>query len=320
MRINKLTALKEQGLLSQEQFDRISGLLTGKVVSLFYELRIILYLGVMLFATGAGILIYQNIGDIGHIVSILLLSALSAACLYYAWHFSKGYEPGKVATPTPYYDYILLLGALLFVSVLTYLQVQYDIFNDGMGAATLATAVLFFYCAYRFDHLGVLSLAITSLASFFSISLSPQKWYSGNFLDDGNLHNTAIIFGALLATAAMVLDSRGIKKHFTFTYMNFAVLIVLTGSLAGMFDYKGSTLYTLPLAAGCAWAVYFGNRTRSFLFLLYAFVFGYIGLTYVLLDMLSDVFDDPGFWFFYLLLSCGAFIAFIIKYRKYFKR
>jgi hypothetical protein len=63
-------------------------------------------------------------------------------------------------------------------------------------------------------------------------------------------------------------------------------------------------------------AVY-GQRQRSFLFLLYAFVASYIGITYFLADV---VIDDIGFWFFYLVLSCGALIFFIIRFKSYFKR
>jgi hypothetical protein len=318
MQLKKLLMLREQGLLSEEQHVRIEGIMSRKVISVYYELRIVLYLGVMLFATGAGLLIYQNIGELGHVLSILLLSALSCFCFIYGFRFSEKYSDEQVKAPTPYFDYVVLLGALLFVSVLTYLQIQYELFDDGLGATTLVTAAWFFFCAYRFDHLGILSLAITALASFFSISISPQKWYSGEFLDEGNLHNTALIFGAVLAFVAMMLDRRKIKKHFTFTYIHFAVLVFLAGSLAGLFeDDDLSVIYFLALCAGCGWAVYFGKQRRSFLFLLYAFVFGYIGLTYVLTD---SVLNDAGIWFFYLLLSCGGFIFFILRFRNYFKR
>ena len=46
------------------------------VAPLEFTLPRALYLGVMLFTTGAGILIYQNIGDIGHVISIGLLTAI----------------------------------------------------------------------------------------------------------------------------------------------------------------------------------------------------------------------------------------------------
>jgi hypothetical protein len=318
MKLSKLSDLKEKGFITEGQYEHILAFESGKIISVFYELRVLLYLGVMLFATGAGILIYENIGDIGHLVSMGVMAALSIYCFIYAFRYGQPFSNGPVKTPTPYFDYILLLGSLLLISLLTYLQVLFNVFDQGLGAVTLVTAAMFFYCAYRFDHLGLLSLAISALASFFSISVSPQKWYSGDFFEKGNLHNTAIVFGLIVSIAAYVLDKKSVKKHFTFTYMNFSALIFLAGALAGMFNEdRTSGLYLVVLYFGCAAAVYFAHIRKSFLFLLYAFVFGYIGTTYFLSDL---ILDDAGIWFVYLLLSCGGFIFFIVRYRNYFKR
>jgi hypothetical protein len=73
--------------------------------------------------------------------------------------------------PSSYFDYIVLLGCLLLISVQGYLQFQFNVLAENLGASTLLTAVIFFLAAYRFDHAGVLSLAITAFASFWSISI-----------------------------------------------------------------------------------------------------------------------------------------------------
>ena len=318
MRPQKLQELKERNLLSPDQYSRLEPIYSRKIVSLFYELRIMLYLGVTLFATGIGILIYKNIGDLGHLALITVLFILTAWCFHYALKRAPEYTNGNAVSPTPYFDYVVLLGCLLFISVLGYLQFQYELFDNGMGLTTLVTAAFFFFAAYRFDHLGVLSLAITALASFWSISISPQKWHSGNFFSESNLHVTAIIFGAVISAAALFLDKKGIKKHFTFTYLNFCSLIFLVGALAGLFmDDKFYALYLLLLYAGCALLGYHAHQTKSFLFILYVFVFAYIGTTYLLADVIDYA---PGLWFMYLLASCGGFIVFIIRYKSFFKR
>lgn len=318
MRPRQLKALRESNLLSEDQYLRLEPIISRRIVSVFYELRTLLYLGVMLFTTGLGILIYKNIGDLGHLALITILFILTAWCFHYSLRIAPPYTNAKAESPTPYFDYIVLLGCLLFISVLGYLQFQYELFDNGMGLTTLVTAVFFFFAAYRFDHLGVLSLAITALASFWSISISPQKWYSGNFFPESNLHVTAVIFGAVVAAVAIMLDKKGVKKHFTFTYLNFCSLIFLTGALAGVFiEDNFYLLYLLILFSGCAILAYHAHRTKSFLFILYAFVFSYIGVTY----MLSDFIDyAPEWWFLYLLASCGGFIVFIIRYKSFFKR
>ena len=137
MRLENLKELKDKNLISEEQFAFLEPISTNKVVSVFYELRAILYLGVMLFTTGAGILVYKNIGNLGHMISIMILFALTAICFHYALRHSRPYSNGKVEVPLPYYDYIVLLGCLLFISDLTYLQIQYELFNDGMGLTTI---------------------------------------------------------------------------------------------------------------------------------------------------------------------------------------
>ncbi|MES1221265.1 MAG: DUF2157 domain-containing protein, partial [Bacteroidota bacterium] len=59
--------LLDKNLITADQFNKIDPVVSGKIVSVFYELRTLLYLGVMLLATGLGILIYQNIGGLGHL-------------------------------------------------------------------------------------------------------------------------------------------------------------------------------------------------------------------------------------------------------------
>jgi hypothetical protein len=318
MRPERLHELRSKDLITEEQFNGLEQIVTKKIFSVYYELRVILYLGVLLFTTGVGFLIYQNIGELGHLFSIISLCILTAVCFFFAFKLAGDYSNEKTEVSLPYYDYVVLLGCLLLISVLGYMQFQYNVFDENMGMITLLTAFIFFFGAYRFDHLGVLSLAITALASFWGISTSPQKWYSGDFFDESNLHNTALLFGAAMIAIAMGLDRKGMKAHFTFTYMNICILIFLCGALTGVFmNYDDYSLYLLLLFGGCAFAIYFANQQKSFLFLIYAFVFGYIGITFFLA---RSGMDDPFAWFVYLIASCGGFIYFIVKYRNYFKR
>src|SRR5678815_775724 len=94
--------LLEKGLITQEQFQKIEPIVSGKIVSVFYELRTLLYLGVMLFTTGAGILIYQNIGELGHITAIIALGVLTLVCFWYAIKNGAEYSNGTIKAPTPY--------------------------------------------------------------------------------------------------------------------------------------------------------------------------------------------------------------------------
>ena len=239
--------LFDKGLITHDQFEKVDLITSGRLLSVFYELRTILYLGILLFTTGVGFIIYQNIGDIGHIVSVTALIILTGLCFGYAMTKGPLYANEKVVPPTPYFDYIVLLGSLLFISVLAYLQFLYGILEATPEMITLLTAAFFFFIAYRFDHIGVLSLAITAFASFWSLSISFQSWYSGDIFAMEKLYITAIIFSSALATVALLLDRKKIKIHFTFTYLNFCSLIFFVGAITGMFEVEWYGRYLIMI-------------------------------------------------------------------------
>ncbi len=313
--------LLNKGLITQDQFERIEPIVSGKIFSVFYELRTLLYLGVMLFMAGAGILIYKNIGELGHIAAIIALTIVIIICFWYVYKKSQPYSHDSVKQLTPFFDYILLLGSLLFVTIQGYLQFQYGILDDNLSTSTIVTALLFFYLAYRYDHVGILSLAITSFISFWGISVSPVKWYSGSFFSQSHLHITAIVLGVVLSLTGILLHRKEIKKHFTFTYLNFGLLLFLSASIAGLFiDEHIYGIYLLLIYLGCVFS-YFGARiSQSFLFLLYAFIAAYIGTTYFLAVTLQIFRGDGILWFFYSILSCGGFVFFIIKFKNFFRQ
>jgi len=311
--------LLEKNLITEDQFKKIDVITSGKIVSVFYELRILLYLGVMLFATGAGILIYKNIGELGHLISILLLAMIMLGCFWYVINRGSDYAPVQVKTPNAYFDYVLLLGCLLFVSIQGYIQFQYDAFTESLPWNTLITAIFYFFIAYRYDHIGVLSLAITAFASFWGLKVSTQKWYSGDFFHQSDLHITAMIFSVALTGIVFYLDKKSIKKHFTFTYLNFCFLLFFVGALAGIFiDSTYDLLFVALIYGGCAFAWHQAQKNKSFLFLLYAFTAGYIATTYLLGKYIFT--NEPVLWYYYFLISCGGIIYWVIRYKRIFKR
>lgn len=311
--------LLEKKLITEDQFKKIELITFRKILSVFYELRILLYLGVMMFASGAGILIYQNIGELGHLISILVLAVIMIICFWYVIKRGGDYTNAQVESPNAYFDYVLLLGCLLFVSIQGYIQFQYDAFTESLPWNTLITAIFYFYIAYRYDHIGVLSLAITAFASFWGLSVSPQKWYSGDFFDQSDLHITAIVFATALAGIVFYLDKKSIKKHFTFTYLNFCFLIFFVGALTGIFiDSAYDLVFVSLIYGGCVFAWYQAQLKKSFLFLLYAFIAGYIATTYLLGKYIFN--NEPVLWYYYFLISCGGLIYWVIRYKRIFKR
>ena len=127
------------------------------------------------------------------------------------------------------------------------------------------------------------------------------------------------MLGLVLAGAAILIERKGIKPHFTFTYLNFSALIYFLSAFAGISNAHRETYlpYALALYVGVGLTIVVANRKKSFLFLLYGVVAGYIATTYFLADNTNwDI--EP--WLVYLIASAGGIIYFIVTYRNYFKR
>ncbi|MGL4385814.1 MAG: DUF2157 domain-containing protein, partial [Flavobacterium sp.] len=77
------TALLEKGFMTNKQLDAIEEYQNLGIFSLHTELRLLLYLSVLLFTSGIGILIYQNIDSIGHDAIIICLFLLITVSLYF---------------------------------------------------------------------------------------------------------------------------------------------------------------------------------------------------------------------------------------------
>ena len=311
-----LNNLLELGILEKETHEKLIAIQERKVFSVYVELRTLLYLGVLLFSTGVGILIYKNIGQVGHYASLLLLISGIAVCLFYVTKHQVPYNNKRVEEVNPYADYVLLLGCLLLLSVLGYLQFLFGIFNDYLGLISLLAAITFFAMAYRYDHLGVLSMAITAFAGFWGIAVSPMHWYDFDFFNQLGLQWTGVFLGVGLFAAGLVLEKLDIKKHFLKTYLNFAIIIAFVGSNSLLFRGDDNFLIAL-LQLGAALALgFYSLKVKTMLYMIYAFVFGYIALTYLIFTTLDF---EIQLFLVYLFASCVLFIAFVINLRKKFK-
>ena len=81
---NSLTEkLFEKELISHSQMESIKKYEALGIFSLHNELRFFLYLAVLLFTSGVGIIIYKNIDSIGHIAILGLGFALIGVGFYF---------------------------------------------------------------------------------------------------------------------------------------------------------------------------------------------------------------------------------------------
>ena len=78
----------------------------------------------------------------------------------------------ETPAPNAVFDYVLYLGSLVWCVELAYLENRFHVLSGQWDLYLLATAVFFFFLAYRFDNRFVLSLALSSLAGWFGLTIS----------------------------------------------------------------------------------------------------------------------------------------------------
>ncbi|WP_207426716.1 DUF2157 domain-containing protein [Pedobacter sp. SYSU D00535] len=315
--------LRNEGLLSQESFDRIKQQESGPF-SVHWELKTLLYAGVLMLSTGLGILVYKNIDSIGHQVILLFIALLTAGCLGWCDRHKAPFQYEKVVSPNAFFDYMLLLGTLSFLTFVGYLQFQYEVFGNRYGLATFIPMVVLFFLAYYFDHLGILTLAITNLALWMGVTVTPKELLSNTDFDNETIIYTYLLLGLLLLAAAYASTRLHIKSHFFFSYHHYGVHLTFIALLAAYFHYDfGASFLWLALLLVVAWLLYRrAYRTGSFYFLLLCVLYSYIGLSGLAVRTLIQMEDLAAAYliFIYFIGSGIGLILFLSDLNKSLKR
>ena len=316
--------LHAEGRLSDESMRKLTVARSAQLFSLHWELKTLLYLGVLLLSGGLGILIYKNIDTIGHQIILLLIGAVCSGCFLYCFKKKLPYSHAKVLSPDSFFDYILLLGCLTFITFIGYLQFQYHVFGDRYGLATFIPMVILFFTAYYFDHLGVLSMAIAALAAWGGIAVTPARILKDNDFNSGAIIITGLALGALLISAGLFSTKMRIKPHFGFTYTNFGTHILFISLLAALFHFDAVFLLLLFVLAAICYLYYKkAVKEKSFYFLLILSLYFYIGLSYTVTTVLFGS-ANMGIGavylaFIYFIVSAIGLIFFLIRMNRKIK-
>lgn len=279
----RLDQWRDQDALSPEQHAVLNGLVRGNPFSVFLPLNILLYAGVLAFIGGLGWTAQTYSRQMGDLVVIACLTGLLAACLGYCFCKAPPWSNGETASPNVVFDYILYLGSLTWSVELAYLENRFHILSGQWDDCLLATALLYFALAYRFDNRFVLSLALSTLAGWFGVTIS-----HGPGRDTAPYRQYAILYSLVIAAAGIGLQSRGIKRHFLGTYLNVAANVFFVAVLSGVFNREGFIPWFLLLAIACAASLTYGLKQKQFSFVAYAALYGYAGASTILLRNMHD--------------------------------
>jgi hypothetical protein len=282
--LTRLEQWKERGILSPEQYAHLAGLSRGEPFSFFLELNILVYAGILAFVAGLGWTITTWSQQLGDVLVLTILSAMLAACFWYCFSRAPAWSPAETPSPSLVFDYVLYLGSLIWSVELAYIENRFHVLSGQWDLYLLATAGLFFFLAYRFDNRFVLSLALSSLAGWFGLTIS--HWPSNQ---DAQYRQYAIVYSLMVGVAGALLQRLGLKGHFFGTYLNIAANVLFWALLSGVFNRQGYFVWLLALLAACGASLAWGLARRQFAFVAYAAVYGYVGVSSILIrDMNSE--------------------------------
>jgi hypothetical protein len=274
----RLEEWKEQGIVSPDQHALLAGLARGEPFSVFLELHVLLYAGILAFAGGLGWTVSTWSQQLGDVLVLTILSGMFAACLWYCFSRAPAWSVVETPSPTAAFDYVLYLGSLIWAVELAYLENRIHLLSGQWDLYLLATAGLFFFLAYRFDNCVVLSLALSALAGWFGLTIS--HWAAHQ---DAEYRRYAILYSLITGAAGAILQRRGVKAHFFGTYLNIAANVLFWAVLSGIFARESSAGWFLALLAACGASLAWGLRRRQFSFVAFAAVYGYVGFSSIVI-------------------------------------
>ena len=310
-----LEAFSQKKIITEEQAAKIFDHEKTKPFSIHWELRAMLYLGLTLLTSGLGILIYKNIDTIGHQAIILLIAFLIIFCFYYVFQKRQPFKLEKVDHATQYSEHALLLGCTLFLLLEGYLQFQYNFFGNRYGIAIFVPTLFFFFLAYRFDHRGVLSMAITGLASWLGLTISPFEILEKNDFMTPGLITTGVILGTLLCVVSWISQLKNLKSHFSFTYLFLGGNLAAIAGLAGLFHRDQKLIYFIITVLLSAFLIQYARKSHSLIFLLMGVIYGYVVITYAAFKYMSESMLAFFSIYYFLFTSVGV-IVFLLNARK----
>jgi len=307
----RLEQWKEQGTISPEQYARLAGLCRGDPFSVFFELNVLLYAGVLAFIGGLGLTVSTWSKQLGDFVVLTILSAILAACFWYCFSRANAWSPRETASPSAIFDYVLYLGSLVWSVELAYVEARFQLLAEHWDVYLLATAGLFFFLAYRFDNRLVLSLALSSLAGWFGLTISHWPPHQ-----DATYRESAFVYCLIVGGAGALLSRLAVKPHFLGTYLNVVANVMFWTLLSGVFSSQSRSAWFLGLLAACGASLAWGLKRREFAFVAYAAIYGYIGFSSLILRELSDDTAILG----YFVVTGLAMIALLVVIARRFGR
>lgn len=284
--VSAIGRLRSAGVLSEGPAALFERVARRQLVSLRFELRALLYVGVLLLTSGVGVLVAAHHHEIGRLTIAGGIGLAALACLAWVIRTAMPFSWHAVESPHAAFDYVLLLGLLLLAADLAYVEVQFVALGPAWPYHLLVVGAVYLAAAYRWDSRTGLGLSLTTLAAWRGISLGLV--HGGSWLDEARLRADALVLGALCLAAAALSVRLARKAHFENVFANAGLLLVLGALVAGALDDRAWWIVWLAALLTVAGVVaWLALRLGRSLYFAQAVVAAYVGL-------LRLLFERPG--------------------------
>jgi hypothetical protein len=304
-------ALVEEGVLTPEQALIPRRAARGELISVRFELRTLLWLGVSLVVAGVGLLVKQNLDRIGPLAIAIALGVAAAGCLAWVARVAPPFRWDEQASPSLAFDYILLLGATLVGADLAFIEIKFTALGAGWPWHLLFSSLLYAALAMRFDSRVVLSLALSTFAAWRGVAMGSLASAPFGRWQPGLVRANAIACGALFVVAGWALVRLRRKAHFEPTAAHMGWLLVLGSMGFGMVDRLGDpwwVAWAVALAltgAALAWGAALARR-------FWLFAMGVLGVYAAISRFVVDAVPDGTTRSLWFLVTSVAVIVLLI--------
>ena len=304
--------LVRRGVLPEDKAVRLRSIARGELVSLYPELRLLFYVGVLLSTAGIGILVKQNYENMGPAVIAAALGAAALGTLLWVARTASPFSWNE--TPAPYlaFDYLLLLGVLLAAADLAFMEVQFTPLGAHWPWHLLIVSLFMACLAVRYDSRTVFSLALSTFAAWRGLSVSileKQLWRASEDIVRWNAIGCGIVFVLL----GRYLTRCKRKSHFEPVSVHLGWLLILGALVSGGTEQGTEGIaYILVLGltgSGLAWHSFRQHRFALFAFGVLAV---YVSAGQLVLKYSLD-FMESLFWF---VVSSAGLTALLWKVQR----
>jgi hypothetical protein len=167
----------------------------------------------------------------------------------------------------------------------------------------------------------VLSIAITGLAAYVGLTISPNRILNNEIFNDQSLRYSAILLGFLLIIWNAYIYKINLKKHFSLIYLTFALHLIAISCIMNLFEnYWYSYVLLLGIVIYYFYKTSFSISSTALFF--FALLYSYIAINVLLFKIIEKIYFEgihetitilaP----FYTIVSILVFIKLIKDFNK----